>query len=127
MKIPEKYQTVMPYLIVKGAEDFLKFTQQVFHAEQLSKQLREDGKAVRHAEIRIGDSTIMFADATSQFEPCTAGLFVYVESADETYQKALAAGATSVMDLSDQDYGRSCGVTDPFGNTWWITSVNDQQ
>jgi PhnB protein len=123
MKIPENYQTVMPYLIVDGAEDFLKFAQRVFGAGQLSKLLREDGKGIMHAEIRIGDSTIMFADATDQFEPCTAGLFIYVESADETYEKALAAGANPVMDLSDRSYGRACGVIDPFGNTWWITSV----
>ncbi len=44
MKIPENYQIVMPYLIVDGAEDFLKFAQQVFGAGQLSKLLREDGK-----------------------------------------------------------------------------------
>ena len=34
------------------------------------------------------------------------------------------AGATTVMGLSDQDYGRTCGLTDPLGNVWWITSVN---
>ena len=43
-----------------------------------------------------------------------------LSAADE---KALQAGATSVMPPADQDYGRSCGVKDPCGNTWWITSV----
>jgi len=123
MKIPENYQTVMPYLIIEGAEEFLSFTRQVFQAEQVLKILREDEKTVRHAQIRIGNSMIMFADATSQFEPCPAGLFIYVENADDTYKKALGAGAASITELSDQDYGRTCGVTDPFGNIWWITSV----
>jgi len=27
------------------------------------------------------------------------------------------------MQLSDQSYGRTCGVKDPCGNSWWITSV----
>ena len=45
------------------------------------------------------------------------------ENADESYKKAIDEGATTVMELSDQDYGRTCGVSDPFGNTWWITSV----
>jgi len=52
-------------------------------------------------------------------------LFIYVHDADLTYKKALAAGAATVPgnEPSDKDYGRTCGVTDPFGNTWWITSV----
>lgn len=52
-----------------------------------------------------------------------AGLFVYVSNADETYNKALEAGATVKTALSDQQYGRSGGVTDPFGNIWWLTAV----
>ncbi|WP_431200968.1 hypothetical protein ACQ86K_30970 [Mucilaginibacter sp. P19] len=26
------------------------------------------------------------------------------------------------MPPADQPYGRSAGVKDPFGNTWWITN-----
>jgi uncharacterized glyoxalase superfamily protein PhnB len=65
----------------------------------------------------------MYCDATEQWAPQTANLFVYVPNADDTYAVALAAGATVVMEPSTQDYGRTCGVKDPFGNTWWITSV----
>ena len=65
----------------------------------------------------------MFADTTDKFKTSNAGLFIYVENADESYKKAIDEGATTVMELSDQDYGRTCGVSDPFGNTWWITSV----
>jgi uncharacterized glyoxalase superfamily protein PhnB len=50
-------------------------------------------------------------------------MFVYVDNADEIYQKALQEGAVSIMEPADQSYGRSCGVEDPYGNTWWITSV----
>jgi uncharacterized glyoxalase superfamily protein PhnB len=46
-----------------------------------------------------------------------------VSDADRSYAAALAAGATSVMSPADQDYGRSCGVKDTNGNTWWITSA----
>jgi uncharacterized glyoxalase superfamily protein PhnB len=85
--------------------------------------MREDGKTIMHSEIQIGGSTIMFADTTEQIKEQVAGLFIYVENADETYKKAIDAGATTVMELSNQDYGRTCGVNDPFGNTWWITTV----
>ncbi|MEJ7827998.1 MAG: VOC family protein [Segetibacter sp.] len=124
MKIPKEYQTVMPYLIVKGAQNFIDFTQKVFKAEENRKmRSMRDEKNIMHSEIKIGDSTIMFADSTEKFEPRTAGLFIYVENADETYKKALAEGATTIMELSDQEYGRTCGVNDPFGNVWWITSM----
>ncbi|MEO5997295.1 MAG: VOC family protein [Chitinophagaceae bacterium] len=123
MKIPNSHQTVMPYLIVAGAENFISFTQKVFNAEEIFKRRRENETTIMHAEIKIGDCTIMFADTTAVFKPQLAGLFIYVENADETYHKALAEGGTTVMELSDQDYGRTCGVNDPCGNTWWITSV----
>ena len=124
MKIPKEYQTVMPYLIVKGAKNFIDFTQKVFKAKENRKmRSMRDEKNIMHSEIKIGYSTIMFADSTEKFEPRTAGLFIYVENADETFKKALAEGATTIMELSDQEYGRTCGINDPFGNVWWITSV----
>jgi PhnB protein len=122
LKIPEGYQAVMPYLVVTGAISFSTFMQNVFDAKEIHKQMRPEG-GVRHAQVNVSGSTIMFADATEQFPVNSAGLFIYVQNADEAYQKALDEGATSIMPPADQDYGRSCGVTDPFGNTWWITSV----
>lgn len=117
---PDYYRTVMPYLILKDASEFLNFTKKVFGAEE--KMITEDDEGIRHAEIAIGDSTIMIGQSGGQWNPQPAGLYINVESADETYQKALDAGAESVMELSDEDYGRTCGVLDPCGNTWWITS-----
>ena len=66
---------------------------------------------------------MMFSQSRDPWKPATANLFVYVNDADETYQKAIAAGATTVMEMADQEYGRSGGVTDPFWNVWWITST----
>jgi uncharacterized glyoxalase superfamily protein PhnB len=81
-----------------------------------------DEKQIKHAEITIGGSTIMFADSTERSPLCTAGLFIYVENADATFEKAIAEGSVSITEPADQGYGRSAGVTDPFGNVWWITS-----
>ncbi len=121
MKIPENYQTVMPYLIIKNAAAFIDFTKAVFNATELHKTMRDEN-VIRHGEIKIGESTIMFADSTEQFPVSTAGLFVYVENADEVFKKAIDAKATSIMPVADQSYGRSGGIKDPFGNTWWITT-----
>jgi uncharacterized glyoxalase superfamily protein PhnB len=123
MKIPEGHQAVMPYLIVNGAGKFIEFVKEVFGAELTHNVFFEDGKTVMHAQVMINGSTIMLCDASEKWKQQTAHLFVYVESADDTYKKSLEHGATSLMGLSNQEYGRTCGVTDPFGNVWWITSV----
>lgn len=121
-KVPAEYQTVMTYLIIPEADKFIKFTEKVFHATEKMRHLRDE-HTIMHAEIVIGEVTIMLADATEQYTPRPAGFFIYVDNADETYKKALEEGATSIMPPTDQQYGRSGGVTDAHGNTWWITSV----
>ena len=121
-KIPDNYQTVMPYLIVKDAAQFIAFMQKVFDAKETHKSMRDE-HTIMHAEIMIGGSTIMFADSTEKFSARTGGFFIYVEDADETFKKAIDAGATIVTEVADQSYGRSGGVQDPFGNVWWITSM----
>lgn len=123
MSRPTEHQAVMPYLILNGAPKFIEFTQKVFNAKLISKHLRDDQQTIMHGEIGIDGSTIMFAEATDQFAPQTAHLFVYVDNADNSFQTAKDNGATVLTELSDQDYGRTCGVTDPTGNVWWITSV----
>lgn len=112
----------MPYLIVPKASQLIDFLHKVFGAEEKMKHLREDG-LIMHAEVTISGSTLMIAEATDEWTAQPAGLFLYVPNADEAYQKALAEGATSVLELRDQEYGRSGGVKDFCGNTWWITSV----
>ena len=96
----------------------------VFDAKRAIDRSREDG-SLMHGELKIGNAVVMFAEAGGQFHVMNAGMFIYVDNADATYKKALAAGAMTVkgQEPSDKDYGRTCGVTDPFGNTWWITSL----
>lgn len=122
LEIPANHQVVMPYLMVNEAAKLLDFVKKVFGAEEKYKQLRDEN-LIRHAEVTMGDSTLMICDSTETWAPQPASLFIYVANADETYEKALANGAESIMELADQDYGRSGGVKDPSGNTWWITSV----
>lgn len=124
MQIPKQYTQLMPYLILKNTDGFRKFMINVFDAKEQLIVPANDG-LVMHGELRIGNAVLMFAEAGGQFTVMNAGMFVYVDNADDTYHKALEAGAATVegQEPSDKDYGRACGVTDPFGNTWWITSV----
>ncbi len=120
---PEEYNHVMPYIIVKDAAGLMQFMQNVLGADEKMKHLSEDGMTVMHGEVTIGDSVVMVAEAKGPYGPDTAAMFVYVQDADDTYKQALAAGATSIMAVADHPYGRSGGIKDPYGNTWWVTSV----
>ena len=121
-KIPEGYQTVTVYLIVNNAAEFIQFTKDVFNAGLLNKHMRDEN-IIMHAEIKIGNSIIMLADSTDEFSSQPAGFFIYVDDADATFKLALEKGAIKIREVADQSYGRSGGVRDPFGNSWWITSL----
>ena len=123
MNIPNGHQQLMPYLILENPRDFIRFASTVFGAVPDNEHVRDDGATIMHAEVKIGDCTIMFAQSTKQWTAQTANLFVYVANADGSYTTALENGAISLMAPADQSYGRACGVKDPSGNTWWITSV----
>ena len=119
MNIPANEQAVMPYLLLSGAEKFIAFTVAVFNAEVLNRMHTPEGN-IRHAHITISGCSLMLADATPDYPPCTTGLFVYVTDAKAVWEKALQLGATSVMEPVATPYA-SCaaGFKDPFGNTWW--------
>jgi len=122
MTVPAPYNRVMPYLIVPGASRFIGFMSRVFGATEQFQIPRSTG-VIMHGELRIGESVIMFADATEQFAPRPAGLFIYVENVDETYARAIQEGSVSTMPPGKMDYGYTCGFTDPFGNDWWPTQI----
>jgi PhnB protein len=124
MQIPKNHQAVMPYLMLNDSRRFIEFAKSVFDAVPGMQRMRDDNEGlIMHAEISIQGITIMFADTNDQWPVANANLFVYVDDADIVHQRAIDHGASTIMDLSDQDYGRTCGVLDPFGNTWWITSI----
>lgn len=123
MELQKGHQVVMPYLVIPNAIKFYDFVKNVFGAEETAKFLNED-KSLMHGEVNIGGSTIMFGNSSDDWTSQPAGLYINVENPDATFQKALQHGATVVMPMSDKDYGRTGGVKDPFGNTWWITASN---
>jgi uncharacterized glyoxalase superfamily protein PhnB len=118
MQIPAHYNQLMPYLIIPNAGDFLPFMKTVFGAAEQMLVPRGEG-LIMHGELRIGDAVVMFADTTEQFAARPAGMFIYVTDVDDTYAKAITAGASSTMPPAQMDYGYTCGFKDPFGNDWW--------
>lgn len=114
--VPEGYHTVCPYIVVPGAAKLMDFVKQAFDAKEVYVSRRPDG-SVQHAEVKIGDSVVMMAESPDKHFP--AMLHLYMEDVDAVYRRAIAAGAKSVREPSNQPYGdRSAGVDDGFGNQW---------
>ena len=112
---PAGWHTVTPRIIVSDAAMLVDFVKGVFGATG-------DYRSGAPAEMRIGDSIIMISDAGVR-KPMPSCLYVYVENADETWQRAVGAGAQSVEAPSDMPYGdRRAMVKDPWGNTWQIAT-----
>jgi PhnB protein len=132
--IPDGYHSVTPYLIVDGAAKAIDFYKQAFSATELMRMQQPDGR-IGHAEVRIGNSAVMLADAFPEMgakSPKALGgssvhLLIYVLDVDKVFARALAAGGKQVKPLQNQFYGdRSGTLSDPFGHQWTVaTHVED--
>ncbi len=116
----QDYRTVTPYLVVANVPRLLTFLAEAFGAVERVRVPREDG-SVMHAEVTIGDSIVMMGEPKDGIEPMPGAIFLRVGDADAAHQRALAAGATSIMEPTDMPHAgeRYGGVKDPCGNLWW--------
>lgn len=117
-------QTIIPYLMLENAREFIEYVQSVFNAEVILQNMAEDNRTLLNAEIRIGHTIILLSEAKDKYGKAVGNFFIYVGDADDTFNRALFHGASVVKDVTDMDYGRSGGVEDPFGNTWWLTTAS---
>jgi PhnB protein len=123
---PKGLFSVNPYLHPRRAEPLISFLKRAFGAEEIAKYASPDG-VVNHAVVRVGDSVIEMGEAHGKYETMPAMFYLYVPNVDVAYRQAMAAGAKSFQEPTDQFYGdRSAGVNDAFGNTWYIaTHIKD--
>ena len=123
LNIAQGHQQVMSYLTVNGAYDFMKFLKNVFHAkEQLT--VPRDENLVMHAEMKIGDSTLLITDSVEETPANPAELFIYVDDTDATYKRALKQGAVAILEPETSEFvKRTAGIKDSFGNTWWLHTI----
>lgn len=118
--IPVDHNAVSPYLLVENVTQQIDFLLRTFDAILLYK-IDGQNNSIKHAEVKIDDSVIMLGERPNQGIAVISSVHVYVKSVDESYQRALAAGAISISEPKDQPYGdRSAGVKDAQGNFWWI-------
>ena len=111
--MPSEYHAVTPRLVVTDARKAVEFLRTVFGA---TGEVTED----RPAEVRIGDSLVMVSSAGER-DLFPAFLYVYFDDADDTYQRAMEAGAVTLEEPRDTPYGdRRAMVRDPFDNVFQI-------
>jgi uncharacterized glyoxalase superfamily protein PhnB len=120
----EGFHTITPYLIAGPAIELVDFVKQAFGAVESFRTTGSAGGL--HCEVKIGDSTVMIGGGPT-FDPRPVAIHLYVPNVDEVYARALEAGATSVAEPSDQEYGeRVAAVKDIGGNEWYIAQRFDQ-
>jgi PhnB protein len=124
--LPKGLHTVNPYLHPQRAEPLINFLKRAFGAEEVIKLVSPDG-VVNHAQLRIGDAMLEMGEAHGKYETMPAMFYVYVPNVEAVYRQAVAAGAKSFQEPTDQPYGdRNAGVKDSYGNTWYIaTHIRD--
>jgi len=125
--IPAGFHTVTPYVVVRDAPGLIGFMRNTFGAEELRRGSGSGGGI--HAEVRVGDSTLMIGGGAAGDRPWTGdewrtAFHVYVPDTDAVFKQAIDAGGTSMGEPTDQPYGeRSAGVKDPYGNVWYIATA----
>jgi len=113
---PEGWSTITPRLVTPDVEALVAFLRAAFAAEG-------DVHAGRPAELRIGDSMLMVSDGAGIRSAMPCLLHLYVVDADETYARAIQAGARSIEPPMDMPYGdRRATVSDNWGNLWQIAT-----
>lgn len=118
--IPDGYTAVTPWVITRDTGRVLEFISAAFGGVELARVPNESG-GVGHAEIRVGDAVVMAFDSPPGWSVTPAFLRLFVDDADDTYRRALAAGASAVTEPTELFWGDKVGrVRDPLGNIWWI-------
>lgn len=130
--IPEGYRTITPYISLKDAAKAIEFYKEAFNATEIECCHTPDGK-VMHAVIKIGDSLLMLSDEMPGSDCCISSptslkgtcamLALYVEDADDLFDRAVKAGAKVHMPLDDMFWGDRYGqLLDPFGHYWSVST-----
>jgi PhnB protein len=127
-ELKNKFTAVIkPTLSVRNGAAAVEFYKTAFDAAVLMQITSPDGDTV--AELSIGGAEFYVADESPEYgnsSPESLGgisirLGLLVDDPDAVVKQAIAAGATEIHPVADQDYGMRLGrIADPFGHHWEI-------
>jgi PhnB protein len=114
------FGTVRPYIY--GPLSVANFVRETFDAVEMEKHAFS--ATAFHIEARIGDSALVLEVSDPPHAGARpASVYVYVTDVDACYARALSCGCKTVSEPTDKPYQeRSCGVSDAFGNIWYIAT-----
>ena len=111
----------------KRAAEAIDFYAKAFGAAEVTRVPADDGVRLMHAHLHINGASLMMHDEFPEYvsepsgKPEGVTLHLQVDDADAWYDRAIAAGAASVMAPEDMFWGdRYAQVRDPFGHLWSI-------
>ena len=118
---PTGYNSLSPYLIVDGAQKMLDLLKGIFQASELRRYDNPDG-TIMHVEVRIDDSVLMIADASSEYPANELLLHVYVPDVHETFKKAIDLGCEAIEQPVNKggDPDTRGSFKDFSGNIWAV-------
>jgi uncharacterized glyoxalase superfamily protein PhnB len=128
--IPHGMHTITPHLVCNGAAAAIEFYKEAFGAVEVDRLAGPGGKLM-HAMLRIGDSPLMLVDEFPEMRalgPQSLGgspvtIHLSVVDADAAFRRAVAAGATARMPVTEMFWGARYGlVQDPFGHLWSLAT-----
>ena len=119
--------TVTTLLNVRRGAAAIDFYTRAFGATTLSRMDAGDGTVVAHLAVGKGDFWLADESQPHQnFSPESLGgssmrMVLIVGDPDAAFDKAIAAGASSISPVRDESYGWRIGrIVDPFGHHWEI-------
>ncbi|HEY3732458.1 MAG TPA: VOC family protein [Streptosporangiaceae bacterium] len=123
--------TLTPYIVVSDARRAMDWYIEVFGAQRRGEPYVSADGTIGHAEVGIGDSVLMFAEASDLWpdvpvrapdSPATFShtLHLAVDDVDATTERARRSGASVEREPTDQPYGRGSVIVDPFGHRWML-------
>lgn len=127
---------VIPHLTVSNAAGAIDFYKEAFGATELGRMPAEGSDKIMHASLLINGSMVFLNDVFPEMGDRTpealggtpVTIHLTMNDVDATFDRALKAGATTVMPVADQFWGSRYGVfRDPFGHQWSLGTPAAQQ
>lgn len=133
MSMPAGFNTLNTYLIVPNSKEAMELYKKAFGAEGGTCMEMPDGTTM-HAELKIGNSTVMLTDENPQWQMksaltlggSAANMHMYLEDAaavDAMFNQAVASGMEVLMPPTEMFWGDYYGkVADKYGFQWGIAT-----
>ena len=128
--VPDGSPAIMPRLFCRDAVAEIEFCIGALGATEVARRPGPDGK-IAHALLGFGDERVMIESewpalrnrAPQRDGSSSVAIFVYLDDVDRVVERALAAGATLLLPLTNQFWGdRTAWIMDPAGHVWTLAT-----